>query len=576
MTVLTLHLNIADASFLNNSDYTIFVLEKRESNKSDNYFIGDGSSANESSTNQNLTLGYSVDDTIKHSHSSDNKYNGSVTTYSQSQDKPRVFAFTHSKVSGKKTYVNGLLAASSSDTASLTNMTSLKIGKSYQGQLGELIIFARSLTDEERKSVEDYLGKKWTSPIIRTSNASGSCVGGIVSNTGCQIACQISVAGVSATFVADGFSGSLTCNATGYAGGRTNQTYSCSTGSLSLTPSATVCTTSGATSAGASVCASNYEVVSGNCQAVSCVVPTGIGTNTTVVNADSGSIACDATGYWGTGSTYTCSQGVFQQTGTACSNAKCIGGDTSTYTVSGETIHLFTSSGTLTCNQSVTAKVLVVGGGGGGVVENLSYSISSGNNVVTVGNGGTKSTWSPRVNATNGQNSVFGTITAYGGGAGGQYALSGAGFSGASSGGGSCDYRGTNGAATQGNIGAVSFRAGYGSSGGGGAGGAGGLGFSIDASRGAGGNGGVGLSSTITGGSPIYYGGGGGGGANTNSSAAAGGGNGGNGGGGNGATTASGNGSNATANTGGGGGGGECEADGGNGGSGVVIVRYSN
>ena len=96
------YLIIPDASFLNNSSYTIFVLEKRESNKSNNYFIGDSTSGNESITNKNLTLGYSADGTIKHSQSSDNSYTSSVTTYTTSSDKPRIFAFVHDKHRVKK------------------------------------------------------------------------------------------------------------------------------------------------------------------------------------------------------------------------------------------------------------------------------------------------------------------------------------------------------------------------------------------------------------------------------------------------------------------------------------------
>jgi prepilin-type N-terminal cleavage/methylation domain-containing protein len=48
------YLQIADASFLNGTDYTIFVLEKRLSNGSDNYFIGDSSVT---TANQTLILG---------------------------------------------------------------------------------------------------------------------------------------------------------------------------------------------------------------------------------------------------------------------------------------------------------------------------------------------------------------------------------------------------------------------------------------------------------------------------------------------------------------------------------------
>ena len=47
-----------DGSFLNNKNYTIFVMEKRLSNKADNYFIGDSSIT---TANQNLLLGYSAD-----------------------------------------------------------------------------------------------------------------------------------------------------------------------------------------------------------------------------------------------------------------------------------------------------------------------------------------------------------------------------------------------------------------------------------------------------------------------------------------------------------------------------------
>ena len=56
------------------------------------------------------------------------------------------------------------------------------------------------------------------------------------------------------------------------------------------------------------------------------------------------------------------------------------------------------------------------GGGGGGVVYKSSHSLAAGTYNVTVGSGGAKGTTS---NASNGGNSVFDTITAYGGGAGG-------------------------------------------------------------------------------------------------------------------------------------------------------------
>jgi hypothetical protein len=93
----------------------------------------------------------------------------------------------------------------------------------------------------------------------------------------------------------------------------------------------------------------------------------------------------------------------------------------------GYTIHKFTSSGSLTVTGDGNAEVLVVGGGGGGgynstygheggggaggCLYNDSYFLSTGTYTVTVGSGGSAN--------KNGQNSVFDTLTAIGGGHGG-------------------------------------------------------------------------------------------------------------------------------------------------------------
>ena len=245
------------------------------------------------------------------------------------------------------------------------------------------------------------------------------------------------------------------------------------------------------------------------------------------------------------------------------------------------------------------------GGGGGGVIYNNAYTITSGSVInVTVGNGGSGApaagtsgqpgSHQYTISATQGGNSVFGSITAIGGGYGGssyfQYTPNnGYGGSGGS-GGGASGYsdgntgRNGTGSAGQGfNGGASSGQ--YYSGGGGGAGGSGSSGPNKA-------NGGPGVIYPTM--SPYYFGGGGGG-----SGYSINGGDGGIGGGGGGAvgTTVGGTGlnngsaggggstnsqtntpgGNAGANTGGGGGGGShynSNNRGGNGGSGIVIVRY--
>ncbi|MFA5772506.1 MAG: DUF2341 domain-containing protein [Thermoplasmata archaeon] len=280
-------------------------------------------------------------------------------------------------------------------------------------------------------------------------------------------------------------------------------------------------------------------------------------------------------------------------------------------------IHTFTSSGTFTPNSARNVQTLVVaggggggmdmggGGGGGGVIYNSAYAVTAQAYTVTVGaggngapaasTGGQPSGHQYTISATNGGNSVFGTLTAIGGGRGGSsyypYTPGAAGASGGS-GGGASGYSdgGTRAGGT--GIAGQGYRGGNGggqhySGGGGGAGGQG-----VDSTGQP--NGGPGVLNSILG--TAYYWGGGGGGA---AYSAATGGNGGIGGGGGGAvgTTTGGAGlnpgspggggspnsqtntpgGNGGANTGGGGGGGShynSNNKGGNGGSGIAIIRY--
>ena len=212
------------------------------------------------------------------------------------------------------------------------------------------------------------------------------------------------------------------------------------------------------------------------------------------------------------------------------------------------------------------------GGGAGGLIYYSSYPVSSGTKyTVTVGAGSTGMT-NTAIAASNGNNSVFGSLVAFGGGGGTGQSVdfpNGAGgkLGGSGSGGSRNQITPGNGVSGQGNRGGFGNNSanGYGGGGGGGAGGVGG-----DGSASSGGNGGIGLAYSITGTSTYYAGGGGG------SSNYGGVGIGGLGGGGAGSSSNV-NGVNGTTNTGGGGGGADAAAGataGGSGGSGIVIIAY--
>jgi len=271
----------------------------------------------------------------------------------------------------------------------------------------------------------------------------------------------------------------------------------------------------------------------------------------------------------------------------------------------------FTSSGTFSVPSGVTAvDVLVVAGGGGGgwdraggggaggLIFRPGFPVTPGGTVsVTVGDGGPgglnpgNPNLSPTQSqkGTTGQDSVFGTLTAKGGGGGGAASPCQPGNSGGS--GGGAAFPGTAGSATQPTQGGDSGTYGFGNpggnspgpaTGGGGGGGAGAAGSSTaQPNSNPGGPGGVGRAYTIADGTTSVYYAGGGGGAPSDLTVAAG--QGGQGGGGTSGISAS-PGSPATAgqaNTGGGGGGGGNNpntvpmAQGAPGGKGIVIVRWS-
>ena len=234
----------------------------------------------------------------------------------------------------------------------------------------------------------------------------------------------------------------------------------------------------------------------------------------------------------------------------------------------GYRIHTFLTSGTFETTTTGTVDVLVVagggaardldagGGGGGGFIYESNFIVSQDLFTVTVGDGGVGAGDDTH---TKGDNSVFSTITAYGGGIGGNTSRTALKDGGSGGGAGYSDSKG-NGVVGQGYDGGAGYI--------GGAGGGGGGSSTVggDGSSGGAGAGGTGTSSDISG-STVWYAGGGGGGAEIGSAGA-----GGTGGGGDGSYT---NGQDGTPNTGGGGGGGGWGAyTGGDGGSGIVIIRY--
>ena len=302
-------------------------------------------------------------------------------------------------------------------------------------------------------------------------------------------------------------------------------------------------------------------------------------TITGLTNGNSYTFTVTATNSIGTGSASAASGSV-----TPSSGCTATGGTITTYTDGGGTheVHTFTSNGTFTLSGTCNAQVLLVAGGGsgaishtsgsggggaGGVVYDSSHALTSQAYSVTVGTGGAARLVAAGSGAGNaGNNSVFDTLTAFGGGYG-NYNTAPGGNGGSGGGGGGIQLGGTSTQTAQGSAtvyGNPGCSAATGSGGGGG--GAGGT-CTAGTATPTGGNGGNGISNSITGSAVVYGCGGGGAPSGT----------GGTGGGGAGAPAGAGTaGSPGTSGLGGGGGAayGTATSNSGPGGDGVVIISF--
>jgi prepilin-type N-terminal cleavage/methylation domain-containing protein len=146
------------------TDYTIFVVEQRRSSASALYFIG-GSVGGVN--NSNLHLGYSDNTTIAFRQGgNDVNISNAVTGYATPITRIHTFSFNSGL--GKSYSLNGTsFVASDGATQGLVAFSGASIGgrpsneNYYIGDIGEVIIFNRYLTNREKVDIEKYLGQKW-------------------------------------------------------------------------------------------------------------------------------------------------------------------------------------------------------------------------------------------------------------------------------------------------------------------------------------------------------------------------------------------------------------------------------
>lgn len=151
---------------LANSAYTVFVVDQRRSNKTNNYFLAGTTSAN----NQNLHLGYRSNSVVTQAHYS-NDVDINVTSYTAPV--PTMHVFNFDTTSGKRYYnysnantTTNPITLTTAQVNTLTAYAGAQIGAFstvhyFNGDIAEIIIFKRKLTATERIAVTNYLSKKY-------------------------------------------------------------------------------------------------------------------------------------------------------------------------------------------------------------------------------------------------------------------------------------------------------------------------------------------------------------------------------------------------------------------------------
>ena len=152
---------------MNGASFTIFVVEQRRSSSNNLYFFGGGG-------NGVFHLGYADISTIRAGQYGTANVNFlvyTVSAFKNTKITPYIHSFILSTTNGKKYWLNGGSTPdkSSSNLTTLSNFSGYigvtEYGGSnphfYSGDIGEIIIFSRELTDKERIEVEKYLSNKF-------------------------------------------------------------------------------------------------------------------------------------------------------------------------------------------------------------------------------------------------------------------------------------------------------------------------------------------------------------------------------------------------------------------------------
>ena len=154
---------VFDGGILVNTDFTMFIVERKLSNSATWIFHPGGSNY---SSNFAFHTGYRIDQQFTMDF-----YNYSIeyNNNNLAQTKTRIHTLFFSKIQGQKYWLNGGVNPDASDSSriiSVSSSTTNKLGQHFTGYIFEIIYYNRAIYENERIDIEKYLSKKYNIPII--------------------------------------------------------------------------------------------------------------------------------------------------------------------------------------------------------------------------------------------------------------------------------------------------------------------------------------------------------------------------------------------------------------------------
>jgi len=152
-----------DLTFMAGSDYTIFVVEQRDSNKANSWFVGNvGANAE----NESMLFGYQTN-TLMNLAQFINDIQLTVPSFESSSTATLSIGRLNQSVGHNiDIYKDGVLITNSNaDTTPMLSSVNGKVCRAingfFEGRIGEVVYYDTALTDAQVDSVKAHLSNKW-------------------------------------------------------------------------------------------------------------------------------------------------------------------------------------------------------------------------------------------------------------------------------------------------------------------------------------------------------------------------------------------------------------------------------